>query len=246
MVGLARCLARSLPLALLIAAAAARDSRSTRANVEAGDYDSFFLWAGVRPQPALAAAKRLYLLQGEVQLGDIGGPVHLVSRRPAVPHVSGADVWLVVRAETLAWPAGVYATLDATLARWRAAGNRLVGVEIDFDARTRHLADYARFLADLRRRLPPDCRLGVTGLLDWSANGDPAGLDALAGTVDEVVLQIYQSRHVIPGYGRYLEKLDRLKIPFRVGLLQGGEWLPPPNLARNAYFRGYVVFLRNS
>jgi hypothetical protein len=47
-------------------------------------------------------------------------------------------------------------------------------------------------------RLPGN--LGVTGLLDWGANGDRAGLDALAGTVDKVVLQIYQGRHVIPGY----------------------------------------------
>jgi hypothetical protein len=93
--------------------------------------------------------------------------------------------------------------------------------------------------------LPAQYRLGITGLLDWSANGDPKGLDSLAGTVDEVVLQIYQGRRVIPGYGAYLAKLGRLKIPFRVGLLQNGEWTPPPDLASNPRFQGYVVFLRN-
>jgi len=81
--------------------------------------------------------------------------------------------------------------------------------------------------------------------LDWSAHGDPAGLDALGGVVDEVVLQIYQGRHVIPGYENYLAGLDRLRLPFRIGLLQGGEWSPPPGLARHPWFRGYVVFLLN-
>ena len=131
------------------------------------------------------------------------------------------------------------------LQRWRAAGNRVVGVQIDFDARTRHLDEYADFLRDLRRRLPPDCRLGITGLLDWSANGAPEGLEALAGVVDEIVLQIYQGRHVIPGYAAYLARLDRLRVPFRIGLLQGGEWTSPPSLAEHPFFRGYVVFLLN-
>ena len=82
-------------------------------------------------------------------------------------------------------------------------------------------------------------------MLNWSANGDPAGLDALAGVVDEAVLQIYQGRRVIPGYESYLSRLGRLKIPFRIGLLQGGEWSVPPGLESHPYFRGYVVFLLN-
>jgi len=133
----------------------------------------------------------------------------------------------------------------AHLRRWRAAGNPVVGIQIDFDARTRHLDAYAAFLKDLRARLPPDCRLGVTGLLDWSSQGDPAGLNALAGVVDEIILQTYQGRRTIPGYGAYLARLGRLGAPFRIGLIQGGEWTAPEDLARNPNFRGYVVFLRN-
>ena len=196
----------------------------------------------MRPQPVLHGARRLYLLAAQV---DAAPAVRLIAQRPAVPHVARGEVWMVVRVGTLRWTPAVYAQVLATLARWRAAGNRVAGVQIDFDARTRHLADYATFLADLRRRLPAGCGLGITGLLDWSANGDPAGLDALAGTVDEVVLQIYQGRRVIPGYRGYLARLDRLKVPFRIGLLQGGEWRAPAGLAANPRFRGYVVFLRN-
>ena len=210
--------------------------------VDAARYDAFWLWAGVRPQAALKQARRVYLLAAQVERGP---NVRLVSQRPAVPRVRGPELWMVVRVETLRWTPLVHQQLLAQLTRWRAAGNSVAGVQIDFDARTRHLEEYAAFLADLRRRLPRDCRLGVTGLLDWSANADPAGLDALAGTVDEVVLQIYQGRRVIPGYAGYLANLHRLKMPFRIGLLQGGEWNAPVALATNPMFRGYVVFLTN-
>jgi hypothetical protein len=210
--------------------------------VDAARYDAFWLWAGVRPQPVLRTARRVYLLAGQIEAGP---PTRLTSQRPAIPRVTGPEVWIVLRVETLRWTPLVDRQVAALVARWRANGNRVVGVQIDFDARTRHLADYAAFLSDLRRRLPPGCRLGITGLLDWSANGDPAGLDALAGTVDEVVLQIYQSRRVIPGYAGYLASLHRLKLPFRIGLLQGGEWQAPPSLAISPLFRGYVVFLVN-
>jgi hypothetical protein len=212
------------------------------ATVDARDHDAFWLWAGVRPQPVLDHAKTLYLLQAAVVGGD---RPRVIAQRSATPRVGHADVWMVYRVETLRWTPQVHATLLAHLQRWRAAGNRVVGVQIDFDARTRHLDEYATFLRDLRARLPADCRLGITGLLDWSANGDPEGLQDLAGVVDEVVLQIYQGRRVIPGYAGYLARLDRLRIPFRIGLLQGGDWTPPDALARHPFYRGTVVFLVN-
>lgn len=233
----------ALAVACAIAFASQFASKIAAASpTEAEDYDSFWLWAGVTPQPVLAQARRIYLLQGQVEAGD---PVRLVAQRPAIPHIPASDVWMVVRVETLAWPSATYGQVLANLGRWRAAGNTVVGIQIDFDARTHHLEDYAAFLTDLRRRLPVDCRLGITGLLDWSSHGDPKGLAALAGVVDEIVLQIYQGRHVIPGYQAYLASLDRLGIPFRIGLLQGGDWQPPSSLAANPWFRGYVVFLVN-
>jgi hypothetical protein len=212
------------------------------APTDAADYDAFFLWAGVKPQPVLAGARSLYLLQGQVSDGN---PVRLISQRPALPKVSDVEVWMVARVETLDWPETVYQQVLAALGRWRAAGNKVVGLQIDFDAGTRHLENYATFLADLRKRLPADCRLSITGLLDWSANGDPAGLATLGGVVDEVVLQIYQGRRVIPGYAGYLAALDGVEIPFRIGLLQGGDWEAPNGLTANPWFRGYVVFLTN-
>jgi hypothetical protein len=230
-------MAFGIALALMTLAAPARAEM-----VRVEDHDSFWLWAGVEPQAALFGAKEIYLLAGEV---SDRGPTHVISQRSAIPHVIGPDVWIVYRAQTVDWNEAVVADVLVHVESWRAAGNKIVGLQIDFDAGTKHLERYAEFLAQLRARLPNQYRLGVTGLLDWSANGDPAGLDALAGVVDEVVLQIYQGRHVIPGYESYLERLKRMKVPFRIGLLQGGDWHPPADLAANPCFRGTVVFLLN-
>jgi hypothetical protein len=204
----------------------------------------------VAPQPALEHAKGLYLLRGQVSAPKNGqGPGRLIAQGGSTPHIDasapGRQVWIVYRAHTLDWTPQVYAQILAEWARWRAAGDPVAGIQIDFDAHTRHLADYARFLTDLRARLPAGCKLSITGLLDWSSQGDPGALDALGGVVDEVVLQTYQGRHTIPGYEAYLARLGRMKTPFKIGLVEGGDWTAPAGLAANSLFRGYVVFLIN-
>ncbi|MFM9936598.1 MAG: DUF3142 domain-containing protein [Novosphingobium sp.] len=208
--------------------------------VDPAAHDQFFLWAGVPPPPAVARATVLYILGGEIRRD---GPARLVDLRAGVPHVKSSSVWLTVRTERLDWDAGTWLAITAMLARWRAAGNRLEGLQIDFDAATAGLGGYRAFLEGARRRLPPGERLSITGLLDWSANGDPAALERLAGVVDEVVIQTYQARRTIPGYAAYFRHIDTLPIPHKIALVEGGEWSPPPALARDRRFGGYVVFL---
>lgn len=210
--------------------------------VKAEDHCAFWLWAGVTPQPALESAEEVYILAGEVRHDGIP---RIVSQRGATPRVSHAKVWIVYRAQTMQWDELVILNILAHVESWKHAGNNLVGLQIDFDAGTKNLHRYAAFLATIRARLPQAYKLSITGLLDWSANGDPEGLGALADVVDEVVLQIYQGRRVIPGYHAYLAKLGNMKLPFRIGLLQGGDWEAPVALDDNPYFRGYVVFLVN-
>ncbi len=212
------------------------------AQVRAQDYRAFWLWAGVKPQAAMADATELYLLAGEVR-GE--HEPHIISQRSATPRIRHAKVWIVYRAQTIRWTDAIVIDILAHIETWRRAGNDMAGLQIDFDAGTKSLERYADFLAEVRERLPKQYQLGVTGLLDWSANGDPKGLDALAGVVDEVVLQIYQGRRVIPGYQAYLAKLGEMRVPFRIGLLQEGEWSAPASLPHNPFFRGYVVFLLN-
>lgn len=207
--------------------------------VDPRDHHAFFLWAGVRPPEVLARASAIYILSGEVRRAD---PANIVPLR-AVPHVRHAEVWLVLRIERTDLAPSALAQLDRELARWQAAGNQLVGVQIDFDAATQGLDRYAAFLRDLRRRLPPRYRLSVTGLMDWSAHGDPDALAGLAGVVDEVVIQTYQGRHTIPGYEGYLRRLARLPMPYRIGVVEGGAWQEPATLRADPHYRGTVVFL---
>lgn len=210
--------------------------------VEVDQYDTFWLWAGVKPQPALGKAHEIYLLAGEVS----GHPIpHIISQRSATPHIKGPALWIVYRANTLMWDERVMNDVMAHLEAWQHAGNKIAGLQIDFDAGTKHLDRYAVFLKSIRQRLPRQFKLSITGLLDWSTNGKSTGLAELGDTVDEVVLQIYQGRHVIDDYQKYLEKLATLHLPFRIGLLQEGDWQAPTELATNPFFKGYVVFLLN-
>lgn len=200
---------------------------------------AFFLWAGVRAPDWLGEAEEVYVLMGEVRAGDPDGIVPL---RPQPPRAVRPRLWLTLRAERLDWGEGVYARLLGELRRWEALGNRVTGLQIDFDAATRGLEGYAAFLAALRRRLPPRWRLSITGLLDWSAHGTVA-LGSLAGVVDEMVVQTNQGRATIPRYADYLARMERVPVPWKVGLVEGGEWREPAGLAAHPLFRGYVVFL---
>ncbi|WP_137984390.1 DUF3142 domain-containing protein, partial [Pseudomonas viridiflava] len=81
-------------------------------------------------------------------------------------------VWLGYRAHTLRWPDAVYRQLLGQAQRWIASGTHVIGIQIDFDARTGYLNECVDFLRDLRQRLPEAYRLSITGLMDWSSNAD--------------------------------------------------------------------------
>lgn len=220
---------------------------AANAAVNAQDYDAFWLWGGVAAQPVLADAKTLYVLQGQISSSrsEQHRRVNFVAQGMPVAKLPQREVWIVYRAHTLRWPETVYTQLFGQVKRWRQAGSNVVGIQIDFDARTLYLNEYVAFLRDLRQRLPQDYRLSITGLLDWSSNADAAVIGQLNGVIDEVVVQTYQGRHSIPDYAAYLPRVNRLGLPFKIGLIQGGEWQAPATLQDNPWFRGYVVFLQN-
>ncbi|HDR9154708.1 TPA: DUF3142 domain-containing protein [Burkholderia vietnamiensis] len=228
-------------VALLLAARTALGG-----TVDARDYDAFWLWAGVKPQPVVSGARTVYVLLGQIEASPRDdSQVRVIAQGVALPRAPNARVWLVYRAHTLRWTPRVSQIMLAQLERWRASGRTIAGIQIDFDARTRHLQDYVEFLRTLRQTLPAECRLSITGLLDWSSRIDTDQVNQLRGIVDEVVVQTYQGRSTIPDYAAYLPRVARLALPFRIGVIQGGEWDAPPYLAADPWFRGYVVFLRN-
>jgi hypothetical protein len=224
---------------MLLAACAKAERRPE--GVDPDDYEAFFLWAGVPAPENLAEAETVYLLWGEVRGDD---PARVAVLRPEPPRTTDPEIWLVIRAERLDWGEGVYRQLLAEAVRWRGRGNRLAGIQVDFDAATLRLGTYAAFLRDLRRRMPADMKLSATGLMDWSSGAGADDLAALDGVVDELVVQTYQGRATVPGYQRYLPSLERLTLPYRIGLIEGGEWQAPASLAGDPDFRGYVVFLK--
>jgi hypothetical protein len=231
---------RGVAAVLLVALAGCKPAAAPAPHVTLAGHDAFFLWPGVRPPPEVAQAKTLYRLDGEVRRDS---NARLVVLRPAAPRISHAEVWLVIRLERLDWQPDLTRTVLAELDRWQGGGTRVVGLQLDFDAGTRGLDRYAAFLREIRAQLPRRYRLSVTGLLDWSAHGDPTALATLAGIVDEVVIQTYQGRRTIPGYEGYLAKLSSLPFPYRIGVVEGGEWRQPEGLARDPHYRGTVVFL---
>jgi hypothetical protein len=81
--------------------------------------------------------------------------------------------------------------------------------------------------------------------MDWASQASLEDIDALAGTVEEIVFQTYRGRETVQNIDAYVARLDRLRIPFRLGLAEGANWSSSDRLAHNANFRGYVVFLRN-
>ena len=214
--------------------------------VNAGDYHAFWLWGGVRPQPVLQQAQLLYLLQGEVQTR--AGQGVLVAQGLPPSRLKVPRLWLSYRVATLDWSPGVVRDLLRQRAAWQAYGNRVVGIQIDFDAATPKLAEYAAFLRQLRGQLPADCALSITGLLDWGANGDVVTLNGLRGVVDELVVQTYRGRQTVTDYQRYLPALQQLTLPFKLGLVQHGQWQPDwqRQFARQPNYQGEVVFLVNN
>jgi hypothetical protein len=216
------------------------------AGVDARDHDAFWLWSGVASQPVLDQARTLYVLQGQIFAPRRDRQrVDFIAQGMSVSRLPQQELWIVYRAHTLRWPESVYRQLLGQVSRWQQAGNAVTGIQIDFDARTRYLQDYVTFLKDLRQRLPAHYKLSITGLMDWSSNADPQAIGQLQGVVDEVVVQTYQGRHSIPDYAAYLPRMSRLGLPFKVGLIQGGEWNAPDFLLHSPWFRGYVVFLQN-
>lgn len=230
-------------LVIALAASLLSPAMAVQHSAAAGERQAFWLWSGVKPTDALRSAQVVYVHQGDVVIAS--GQAEFERKGLPVSRLTFPHIWLTVRFTTLDVPDPMLDRLNRLLMRWQAAGNSLVGLQVDFDAGTHNLADYAQFLHRLRARLPTEFALGVTGLLDWAKTGSIATLNALP--VDELVVQSYQGRSTVKDYAKYLPALAGLRIPFKVGIVQNGEWdrREEKRLAASPWYRGAVVFLLN-
>lgn len=104
------------------------------------------------------------------------------------------EYWIVLRSETLAAPPETFAltvvqTVMSAVGEGRRRGAHVAGVQFDVDCPTGTLAQYAKFLAAVRKELPADMQISITALLDWFRPGTAVG-DAVR-PVDEFVPQFY-------------------------------------------------------
>lgn len=211
--------------------------------IAVGERQAYWLWSGVRPTEVLQSAQLMYLHQGDILLHN--GLPEFERKGLPIGKLTFPRLWLTVRFTTLDVPDALLERLGRLLLRWQAAGNTVVGLQIDFDAGTHNLADYGDFLRRVRATVPSEFALGVTGLLDWAKTGSITTLNALP--VDELVVQTYQGRSTVRNYARYLPALGGLRIPFKVGIVQNGEWdtREETRLAVSPWYRGTVVFMLN-
>ncbi|HMK65904.1 MAG TPA: DUF3142 domain-containing protein, partial [Thermodesulfobacteriota bacterium] len=70
----------------------------------------------------------------------------IVTQGMDIARLVRGKVWLVYRADTLRWPPAIMKAITFRLEQWKRSGNPVVGLQIDFDAKTRHLKEYADFL----------------------------------------------------------------------------------------------------
>ncbi len=152
--------------------------------------------------------------------------IHLVYRfdRGAVGHALDEEPEQVAEAIARAF---VEDRTKAQSGEWRVKG-----LQLDLDCPTRRLARYGEILTSLRKKVPKDVALSITGLGDW-LNGDVA---AALRPVDFWCPQLYEfdtprelsNLEPISAIGRldaYRPRLEALGVPYRVGIAAHGQAL---------------------
>lgn len=220
----------------------ASQSARSQYRVNPNDFDSFWIWGNIKTAPYLIKAKEVYILQGEVRFDKTSKQSILIPQGIPVVKIPHQKIWLVFRNHHLNWQNKEREQILKRIQQWENSGNSVQGIQIDFDARTKHLKDYALFLEELRAKLPKKYRLSITGLLDWTNVDDIKTLNLLKANIDELVIQTYQASTTIPNYRQYLSRISKLNLPYKVGYVQNGIWEGQFN-PNNPLFKGNVIFL---
>lgn len=207
-----------------------------------------WLWAGVPASAIPASARTVYVYQGVIAEQDgvvrvVHCGVHPHGTDGAIVRGAGHKRALVPVVRLSGRPPAIDVARQLTaLARaWEARGHAIAMVQLDHDAPSRRLGEYADFVRKVRAHLDRRVALSVTGLADWLVSAPPGTLERLAKDCDEVVIQLYHERHAVPQLSRYDHALAELDVPFKLGLL--ADMQTPPRASRSAHYRGSIVFL---
>ncbi|MFC3901752.1 Protein of unknown function [Acinetobacter marinus] len=223
------------------AESAQNNKQNSTGMINPAHYQEFWLWGNIAHRTYLDQAKQLYILQGEVAL--LANENSQIDVQGMSPRQLDQPIWIVFRSTHINWTTDDIQHILRNLELWKKRGNQVVGLQVDFDSGSKNLYHYASFLKQLRQQLPAEYRLSITGLLDWVNYQSPQTIDLLNQSIDEVVLQTYQQRHSIANSHAYLPQLKRLKVPFKIGLVEHGQMPNLQGIEQSAYFRGYIIFL---
>ena len=149
----------------------------------------------------------MFFYSGEVAAAPLGGWETRTWLADKLPKAK--EYWAVVRFERQGIPKpAAISTLLGHIAEVQAQADHrhipLTGIQLDIDAPTRALPEYAAFLRQFRRGLSPSLPLSITALLDWFRDGTSVA-DVIA-EVDEFVPQFYdvaQAADPVPMFSRF-------------------------------------------
>lgn len=220
-----------------------QSASSASYHINANDYDAFWIWGEIKSAPYLNKAKQVYILQGEIRIDKASKQSILIAQGVPVLNIPHQKVWLVFRNHHLNWQAHELNKILKRVRQWENSGNHIQGIQIDFDARTKNLHQYGLFLQQLRKQLPQQYQLSITSLMDWTNIQDKETLRLFRENINEMVIQTYQGSTTIPNYQMYLKKVSAIKLPYKIGLVQHGEWNHQHKFENDPNFKGYVVFL---
>ena len=208
---------------------------------KADNMPAYWLWAG-HSIADIPEASVLYIYQGNIR--SIDEKLRFESKG-VHPHPLGArPIMLVFRLYGSFPDTQQLARLTKNLAkRWEKHGAKVIGVQLDFDAATSKLDQYADFLELARQALPPELRLSITGLGDWTTLENPTPLKRLTTIADEVVFQMYQGATAFPDKTNYIAALEKTGIPYKLGLLASDDFAYiETSLQKSPAFKGIILF----
>ncbi|MEB3702531.1 DUF3142 domain-containing protein [Candidatus Bealeia paramacronuclearis] len=202
----------------------------------------YWIWAGIRPEKGMENSV-FYIYQGILRKNE-----ERVSyeRLGLFPHPTVHKIYIVYRISGgLPHPKDLMKLFERNAALWIHHNVKVVGLQLDFDSPTSKLLVYNDFLSQVKSLLKPEYQLSITGLGDWILFGQKESLRALAKNTDEIIFQLYQDRQHFSDIKKYIHKLARIDIPFKVGLLNHQT----PNIYINQlqtspYFKGVVLFVQ--
>ena len=147
------------------------------------------------------------------------------------------EYWLVFRYVRQGVPdLEVAAMLAADTARLVEVGRqrhlKVAGVQLDVDSPTGALPQYAAFLRELRKGIPPRLQISITALLDWFRDGT-----AIAGVIKE-------TDEFVPQFYDLADRSDDGSGTAIAAKIDAARWAPVFNRFEKSYRVGISTFGR--